>query len=128
MGASVPSDLLPRQICGILLDTVTKLTVTTADGTQSFEGKALAGDAFVRIYEELTAVTEAERAPDTALPEEAVLTIGFERDTDHDSQMTLTYYPYDARYYLAVFNGRRNQLVERQKIDTILTEFAELSE
>ncbi len=125
---TVPSDLLPRQICGILLDTVTKLTVTTADGTHVFEGKTLADDGFIHTYEEMTAITEADRAPDTSPSEAPVLTVEFERDTDHDAQMTLFYYPYDARYYLAVFNGRKNQLVERQAVDEVLAEFAELSE
>ena len=121
---TVPSDLLPRQVCGILLDTVTRLQITTGDGTVALEGDALQEESFVHTYEELTAITASDTAPDMQPAGDPVLAVEFERNTDHDAHMVLEYYPYDTYHYLAVFNGRKNQLVDCYALDTVLTELA----
>ncbi len=121
---AVPSDLLPRQVCGILLDTVTHMTVTLDGAARSFEGAALKDTAFVSFYDTLTAIVASDTAPDTALSGDPYFTVAFERSTDHDSKMTLSYYRYDDAYYLAVFNGRKNQLVDRYALDEALELYA----
>ena len=122
---TVPSDLLPRQICGILLDTVTRLHITAQAGEAVLEGDALHEKSFVRLYEALTAVVAAATAPDMTPQSDPVLTVEFERNTGHDSHMILQYYPYDDYHYLAVFNGRKNQLADRYELDAILDSLAD---
>ncbi|MEA4822750.1 MAG: DUF4340 domain-containing protein [Clostridiaceae bacterium] len=124
---AVPSDLLPRQVCGILLETVTHMTVTLDGAVRSFEGDALEDTAFVSFYDTLTAIVASDTAPDTALSGDPYFTITFERSTDHDSEMTLSYYLYDDAYYLAVFNGRKNQLVDRYALDEALELYTAIS-
>ena len=121
---TVPSDLLPRQVCGILLETVTRLTVTADGETRVFEGEALSGDAFGSFYTALTEIVATDTAPDTALTDEPILTVAFERSTAHDAEMTLSYYRYDETRALAVFNGRRSQLVESFALDAVLELYA----
>ncbi len=125
---TVPSDLAPRQVCGILLETVTRLTVRTADAEERvFEGSALEEQSFASFYEALTEITSSTRAPDTEITGSPVLEAVFERNTGHDAQMTLAYYEYSGEYYIASFNGRENQLVSRSVLDEVLELYRALS-
>ena len=122
---TVPSDLLPRQVCGVRLGTVTGLRVTAEGSERVFSGEALETPAFRRFYEALTELTSQVSAPDT-VPGTPVFSAVFERSTAHDAHMTLAYYPYDDAYYLASFDGRKNQLVERRALDAVLELYAAL--
>ena len=71
-----------------------------------------------------SARNSSDTAPDMQPVGDPILAVAFERNTDHDAHMVLEYYPYDTYHYLAVFNGRKNQLVDCYALDTVLTELA----
>jgi|GEM_PF-1689899 len=116
---SAAADLLPRQVAAIHLETVTSLTVSTSEGERTFSGEQLQGEAFAKFYEALTALESSARSPEIT-PDTPVLTVKFSRNTDHDAEMTLIYYAYDEAYYLANFDGRRDQLVEAYMLESVL--------
>jgi len=125
IGYTAPSDLLPRQVCGIDLATVTKFTATVGGETYTFEGEALKEAKFISWYRELTAVLSTTSAPDTT-PGDVYMTFVFERNTTHHQTMTLSYHIYDSNYYLAVFDGRRSQLVDAYTVEDIAECFKEV--
>ena len=120
------SDLLPRQICAVSIDTVTELTVEYSGTTRTFAGTALSAADFTDFYIALCSLTSEERAPDST-PDSPYLTIHFRRNTDHDADMTLTYSPYNEEFYLASFDGRQNQLVSAAMLDAVMELYAEIS-
>lgn len=120
------SDLLPRQVCAVSIDTVTELTVEYMGETRTFAGTALSTSDFTDFYTALCSLTSDERAPDSK-PDSPYLTVRFRRNTDHDAEMTLCYYPYNEEYYLASFDGRQNQLVSAEMLDAVMELYTELS-
>ncbi len=136
-----PSNYEPLDVCVIPLDTVDSLDVYVGDkehftisrgsvaatdeyGSKTVEylyykdKKEIDSNSFETIYDRFTSMKAEKKVKETdTAKQKLVLQVIFHRNTEQFQKMTLSFYTYNANYYLAEFNGHANLLVNRMDVE-----------